>query len=66
MSKLRIHFIENGTLLGAYKSKFIPHDDDFDMGVLIDNRSQVDQIYQTVLLNLKSPYQARLVTTLVK
>lgn len=30
------YFMENGTLLGAWRSgKFIPHDDDFDFGLLV-------------------------------
>ena len=34
---LRDFCIENGTLLGAWRSgKFIPHDDDFDMAMFID------------------------------
>ena len=34
---LRDFCIENGTLLGAWRSgKFIPHDDDFDFALLID------------------------------
>lgn len=36
------YFIENGTLLGAYRNqKFIPHDDDFDYGILIDLKEEM-------------------------
>ena len=40
-----IWFIEAGTLMGAYRNgKMIPHDDDFDMGLLGDE-DELDRVY---------------------
>ena len=50
-------FIENGTLLGAWRNgKFIPHDDDFDMVMLIDTLDDIKSIYEKInkkLINKK-------------
>lgn len=58
-------FIENGTLLGAFRDgKFIVHDDDFDIGMLIDKKEDVNIIYDKISLLLKNQrYKARLVNT---
>ena len=55
-------FIENGTLLGAWRDhKFIAHDDDFDFGILIDNLEEIDNIYRIIGDNLPNSYKYRLV-----
>ena len=42
-------FIENGTLLGAYRNnKFIDHDDDFDYAICIDNKKDIDIIFNKI------------------
>ena len=52
------YFIENGTLLGAWRNgKFIPHDDDFDFAMLIDSEDEINE----KLLNSK--YKARIIDT---
>lgn len=58
-------FIENGTLLGAYRDhKFIPHDDDFDIGILIDDKSVINSIFNRVSKLLENTrYECRLVNT---
>ncbi len=57
-------FIENGTLLGAWRNgTFIPHDDDFDMVILIDTLNDIKIIYEKInkkLINTK--YKARLIS----
>jgi len=59
------YFIENGTLLGAWRNgKFIPHDDDFDFAMLIDSEDEIKDIYDIInekLLNSK--YKARIINT---
>lgn len=56
-------FIENGTLLGAWcYGKFIEHDDDFDIGMLINCKSEISKIYKIIEGLLKSKYKARLVS----
>ena len=43
-------FIENGTLLGAYRSGgFIAHDDDFDFGMIIHDRKQIEEVHEVGL-----------------
>jgi len=55
-------FIENGTLLGAWRDhKFIAHDDDFDFGILIDNLEEINNIYNIIGENLPNYYKYRLV-----
>jgi len=55
-------FIENGTLLGAWREhKFIAHDDDFDFGILIDNLEEINSIYKIINENLPNEYKCRLV-----
>ena len=58
-------FLENGTLLGAWRdSKFIKHDDDFDVAVIINNKSDVKQLLNIINTNLeKTKYKARLIET---
>jgi phosphorylcholine metabolism protein LicD len=57
-------FIENGTLLGAWRNgKFIAHDDDFDIAILVESIEDIEQIAMTIQSSLKSQYQTRLVTS---
>ncbi len=61
-------FIENGTLLGAWRNgKFIPHDDDFDYGVLLDNnhdeKDSIKSILKIIQSKLRPCYECRLVST---
>ena len=58
--------IENGTLLGAWRSgDFIPHDDDFDFALFFekDAKKQLIKLLDTIRAALPDPYKARLVTT---
>ena len=58
-------FIENGTLLGAWRNgKFIAHDDDFDYAILINNRNEINDIYEKIKNSLvNSKYELRLIST---
>ena len=57
-------FIENGTLLGAYRDgKFIPHDDDFDIGILIEDMSEIETIKKAIDNSLPNYYHSRIVDT---
>ena len=59
-----VTFIENGTLIGAWRNgKFIDHDDDFDFGILIDDIKEIDDIYNIIKDNLSSQYKYRKVTS---
>ena len=47
------YFIENGTLLGAWRNnKLIDHDDDFDFAVLIDSTNEISEIFSLIRDNL--------------
>lgn len=53
-------FIENGTLLGAWRnSTFIDHDDDFDFGILIDSKNEISQILEYIRDRLPDNYRCR-------
>jgi phosphorylcholine metabolism protein LicD len=53
-------FIENGTLLGAWRnSKFIDLDDDFDFGILIDSKSEISHILESIRDRLPENYKCR-------
>ena len=55
-------FIENGTLLGAYRNqKFIAHDDDFDFGILLETKDQMYKIHETISKLLPPKYKSRIV-----
>ena len=65
LNQLNKHtFIENGTLLGAFRNqKFIPHDDDFDFGILLDTKEQIYKVHQIISKLLPPKYEARLIDT---
>lgn len=56
------NFIENGTLLGAYRNnKFIDHDDDFDFGILLNSKNEIYEIQDKISKLLPSKYKCRLI-----
>jgi len=62
LNKYNNYFIENGTLLGAYRNgKFIAHDDDFDFALLLDSKNEIKDIFNFIKDNLKSEYKCRLI-----
>lgn len=57
-------FIENGTLLGAYRSgRFIPHDDDFDFGILVSDDVTMFRMEEEIRARLPAPYEVRRVSS---
>lgn len=57
-------FIENGTLLGAFRDgNLIPHDDDFDFGVIISDISEIDFVYNYISDHLPEPYCIRRISS---
>ena len=69
LPKIKKHyFIENGTLLGAWRNnKFIPHDDDFDFGILLDDKinyqDNIINIFNYIKSNLSEKYKCRLISS---
>ena len=56
------NFIENGTLLGAYRNnKFIDLDDDFDFGILLTFKEEIYEIQDKISKLLPSKYKCRLI-----
>ncbi len=61
------YFIENGTLLGAFrKGEFIPHDDDFDYAFLIENYCEIEELNKYINDNLDSKYECRIIDSYAK
>lgn len=58
-------FIENGTLLGAWRNgKFIAHDDDFDFAILINSKKEIPAIFEKIKASLQnSKFKLRLIET---
>jgi phosphorylcholine metabolism protein LicD len=57
-------FIENGTLLGAYRNnKFIAHDDDFDIGILISDLNEINILFNKIKKVLSEKYELRIIDT---
>ena len=55
-------FIENGTLLGAWRNgKFIAHDDDFDFGIIIDNKEDILKTFNIIRKCLPENYRCRMI-----
>ena len=53
-------FIENGTLLGAWRNgKFIKHDDDFDFGIIIKSKAEIEDILKILEKYLPKYYHFR-------
>lgn len=62
LNKYNNYFIENGTLLGAYRNgNFIAHDDDFDFALLLNNKNEIRDVFNYIQSNLKSEYKCRLI-----
>jgi hypothetical protein len=57
-------FMDGGTLLGAWRDRrAIPHDDDFDLGILLHDERALDGLCRELQRTLPAPYAARLVTS---
>lgn len=60
-------FIDGGTLLGAWRNeKFIAHDDDFDIALIMDGDEPVcdlGHMCDSLLAALPSPYMCRIVSS---
>ncbi len=70
LNKLKFNwYVENGTLLGAFRNgKFIKHDDDFDIALLYQE-NPLDKLKKDLKLiqnNLNPKFKARLVDTYTK
>lgn len=68
LNRLKVDWIiESGTLLGAYRSKkFIPHDDDFDIAIIFQNKNSVkniNNICSKIRLQLPKPLECRIIDT---
>lgn len=65
LNKLNLNwFIENGTLLGAWRNnKFIKHDDDFDVGMIINSKDDIIKIHDKIKDNLPNYYDLRIIDT---
>ena len=68
LNQLNIPWVlDNGTLLGAYRSgKFILHDDDFDVALFFDSvnpSADVSDIMNKIKSLLPAPYEARYVSS---
>lgn len=62
--KYNNYFIENGTLLGAYRNgKFIAHDDDFDFTFLLNSLEEINDFYNYINENLDKKYKCRILNT---
>lgn len=64
-------FLEAGTLLGAFRSgKMIPHDDDFDFGIYVENEASMMPSLESLKAHLDttlpSKYRTRIITSYTK
>ena len=64
-------FMESGTLLGAYRNgKMLPHDDDFDYGVYVQDEDKLMQLLESLKAHLDATlpekYKVRVVSTYSK
>ena len=59
-------FIENGTLLGAWRNhKFIDHDDDFDYAILIEDedKTAIIDVFNYIKTHINEKYDCRLISS---